>query len=169
MIKNHLWLVGYLQKKEMKVFKTIFNIISYQRSVKKEFTELFQDIERIILNLNQNINDETLLELKHKIEVYEGYSKYERKFLLKEEYQDYIDSKLYFKINGLLSKKIKYPKIANEWNYNLNKDEPNNHTFRSGDKKHWICSCCNYNFESKISQRIDSKGFCPNCKKRFLK
>lgn len=71
---------------------------------------------------------------------------------------------------GFLSKTNRldliHPKISSEWNFSLNEDKPSDHTFRSGERRQWICSECNYKFESKISHRIDVDGFCPSCRKK---
>jgi rubrerythrin len=62
---------------------------------------------------------------------------------------------------------IIHPDIAEEWDFNLNDDRPEDYTFRSGKKKHWNCKNCHFSFESKIKQRVDSKGYCKSCKKRI--
>jgi very-short-patch-repair endonuclease len=61
---------------------------------------------------------------------------------------------------------IVYPKIAKEWNFKLNEGKPSDYTYRSRRSKDWICSECDHLFKSSISQRIKTKGFCPECRCR---
>ncbi len=58
----------------------------------------------------------------------------------------------------------RYPKIAAEWNYELNEGTPKDYTYRSTYKAHWKCASCGYEWKAKIRDRVDSKyQMCPKC------
>lgn len=62
--------------------------------------------------------------------------------------------------NDLLSQK---PKLAEEWDYELNDCKPDEIHYNNQSKNiHWICSSCGYKWEYKVSNRIN----CPACEQK---
>lgn len=58
--------------------------------------------------------------------------------------------------------KHRRPDLSKEWDYERNKDNPENHTEFSTKDASWICSECNYRWNSKIHNRSKGRG-CPKC------
>lgn len=56
----------------------------------------------------------------------------------------------------------KYPDIAKEWNYNLNKNKPSDYTYGSGYKAWWKCDKCGESYQSPINIHIRGHK-CPYC------
>lgn len=54
------------------------------------------------------------------------------------------------------------PELAREWDYDKNKNTPNEYTEKSGEIVSWICSKCNHRWEARISNRSNGNG-CPKC------
>ena len=58
---------------------------------------------------------------------------------------------------------IKYPRIASEWNYELNKEGPEKYYPSSNKKVWWHCKTCNQNWQAVISHRCNRNSNCPIC------
>jgi len=54
--------------------------------------------------------------------------------------------------------------LCKEWNYNKNKNNPEDYTPNSGQNVWWICSDCRHEWEATISHRRNGTG-CPECNK----
>lgn len=52
--------------------------------------------------------------------------------------------------------------LLKEWDYELNSKKPQDYTFGSKVKAHWICSKCGYKWEAAINSRNKGAG-CPAC------
>ena len=61
-----------------------------------------------------------------------------------------------------------YPKVAEEWDYELNKKKPNEVTAKSNKRYHWICSKCNHRWKTGIYVRTAMGCGCPECKKASI-
>lgn len=63
-----------------------------------------------------------------------------------------------------------YPNIAKEWDYNLNKDVPENYSIGSNIMKSWICEknpCGCHKWIASINNRTSGTG-CPFCNRNYL-
>ena len=47
--------------------------------------------------------------------------------------------------------------LSKEWDYALNKKLPKDYAYASNKKVHWICKGCDYNWRTKINNRINCK------------
>lgn len=67
-------------------------------------------------------------------------------------------------LKGFNDLTTKYPKIAEEWNYEKNFPLlPTQVTSGSHKKVWWKCKYCNFEWKSEITNRVQNL-FCPNCK-----
>ncbi len=66
-------------------------------------------------------------------------------------------------LTGYNDLKSRYPKIAEEWNYELNNGRPEDYVFGSTYRANWICSECNHQWASKILSRTKRSSGCPKC------
>ena len=52
------------------------------------------------------------------------------------------------------------------WDFSINKNQPADYTNRnSKDKIHWNCGNCHKEIKKTIRDMVDTKGYCPHCKK----
>lgn len=58
-----------------------------------------------------------------------------------------------------------FPEIAKEWDYQNNKELPENVVFGSHDEYYWKCSVCNYRWKAKVYSRTAMNTGCPRCSK----
>ena len=80
-------------------------------------------------------------------------------------------------IYGLYIKSIKensiadkYPEIAKEWNYELNKSlKPESFAYASNKKVWWKCSVCGSDYNTSISNRTTGGNGCPYCAGKRVK
>ncbi|MBP5495378.1 MAG: zinc-ribbon domain-containing protein [Lachnospiraceae bacterium] len=63
--------------------------------------------------------------------------------------------------------KIVFPKIAEEWDYELNKDGPENHLPYSSFKAYWKCSKGHPSWKTSIAKRTKRGDGCPYCSGRL--
>lgn len=83
---------------------------------------------------------------------------------LSEIYALYIRS---IKENNISSK---YPEIAAEWNYELNKGlTPEMFAYAANKSVYWTCKVCGIDFDMEISNRTVSKMGCPYCAGKRIK
>ncbi|MBR3288576.1 MAG: hypothetical protein IKI71_02260 [Lachnospiraceae bacterium] len=71
--------------------------------------------------------------------------------------------KLLIKKGHVLNDKL----LLKEWDYDKNVKKPQEYTFGSGEKVHWICSKCGYKWSAIISSRHKGAG-CPACAGNIL-
>lgn len=57
----------------------------------------------------------------------------------------------------------KYPEIAKDWDYDNNEMTPEEVSYGSSRKVHWVCSNCGNRWEATISNRTNRKSQCPKC------
>lgn len=55
-----------------------------------------------------------------------------------------------------------YPNLSLEWDYDKNKNSPNQYTGKSGENAWWICKSCGNGWRAKICNRAYGGG-CPAC------
>mgnify|MGYP004603416443 FL=1 len=61
--------------------------------------------------------------------------------------------------------KTMYPLLAEEWNYDKNRNlSPEHFKGKSGKKVYWKCKICGYEWRASIVNRTNGKSNCPNCK-----
>lgn len=65
-------------------------------------------------------------------------------------------------LTGFNDLQTKYPNIAKEWDYNLNKNKPSDYTYGSGYKVWWKCDKCGESYQSPINIHIRGHK-CPYC------
>lgn len=65
-------------------------------------------------------------------------------------------------LTGFNDLQTKYPNIAKEWDYNLNKNKPSEYTYGSGYKAWWKCDKCGESYQSPINIHIRGHK-CPYC------
>lgn len=59
---------------------------------------------------------------------------------------------------------IKYPDLANEWNYDKNTPiKPEDIDYGSGYNAWWVCSKCGYEFQTTVNARTCKGSGCPAC------
>jgi len=61
---------------------------------------------------------------------------------------------------------ITHPELSKEWDYERNEKGPENYTYGSGIKVHWICPlnpCGCHNYEAQISSRTSMESGCKFC------
>ena len=58
--------------------------------------------------------------------------------------------------------KVCYPRITNEWDYEKNKNKPEDYLPRSSAYIYWDCQKCGHKWGSSISNRVAGNG-CPEC------
>lgn len=78
------------------------------------------------------------------------------------------------KINASVSKHLKalkrgsisvtHPDCLNEWDYSKNVVSPNEVSYGANIKVWWKCKCCNYSWQSLLSNRLKRNSKCPKCK-----
>ena len=71
--------------------------------------------------------------------------------------------KLLIKKGHVLDDKL----LLKEWDYEKNAKKPQDFTFGSGEKVHWVCSKCGYKWSAIISSRHKGAG-CPACAGNIL-
>ena len=75
------------------------------------------------------------------------------------------NGKLY--VAGVNDVKSKYPEIADEWNYEINRDKrPEQFSFISSEKVGWKCKECGTEWETRIKNRCIEGHGCPQCASR---
>jgi len=65
-------------------------------------------------------------------------------------------------LKGFNDLQTKYPDIAKEWDYDLNKNEPSDYRYGSGYKAWWKCDRCGESYQSPINVHIRGHK-CPYC------
>lgn len=64
---------------------------------------------------------------------------------------------------------VLHPDIASEWDYDNNVKGPDEYSFGSNKKVHWICNrnpCGCHRWEATINNRVNAKSGCPYCSNR---
>ena len=69
-------------------------------------------------------------------------------------------------IKGVNDLKTLYPKLVKEWDYEKNKDLPENYLPGSNKKVWWKCSICGYEWKSSIVNRTRGRN-CSRCLKEY--
>ena len=67
---------------------------------------------------------------------------------------------------GFNDLKTRCPDAAEDWDYELNKDNPEDHKYCSQDLAYWKCKECGYRWERPIKDRAKAKYGCPICTKK---
>lgn len=66
----------------------------------------------------------------------------------------------------------KFPQLAQEWHPILNKIQPTDVSYGSGEKVYWKCTKCNYGkngeWKCSVGQRTNFKTACPKCRYSIL-
>jgi Zn finger protein HypA/HybF involved in hydrogenase expression len=68
-------------------------------------------------------------------------------------------------ISGVNDLTLTNPSLALEWNYDRNKENPNEFKAGSNKKVWWKCNHCKHEFQAVINNRHRQNSKCPNCKK----
>ncbi len=64
---------------------------------------------------------------------------------------------------GFNDLKTRCPEAAEDWDYERNKDNPEDHKYCSLDNAYWKCKKCGYRWEGKIRDRTKAKYGCSQC------
>lgn len=63
---------------------------------------------------------------------------------------------------------VKYPTIAEEWDYSVNKGSPMDYFAFSNEEMTWICKKCGYKWNATIANRTKAKSGCPLCSNQVV-
>lgn len=63
---------------------------------------------------------------------------------------------------------ITNPLLLKEWDYEKNKNGPEEYTPKSNEEVFWICSKCGYRFKAKINNRAIRNGGCACCSNKVV-
>ncbi len=58
---------------------------------------------------------------------------------------------------------LKYSILMEEWDYESNKTQPEDHMSEERTKVYWKCSKCGYRWKAPINDRTCHGSGCPNC------
>lgn len=67
---------------------------------------------------------------------------------------------------GFNDLKTRCPEAAEDWDYERNSDNPEDHKYCSQDFAFWKCRTCGHRWESRIKDRAKAKFGCPVCAKK---
>lgn len=86
--------------------------------------------------------------------------KQEARVLIKNESCPYCEKK---RPSPFYNLKTEFPKIAAEWDTQLNKDVPEDLLPLSSQKRHFVCPDCDEKYEATIANRTNLNSGCPYC------
>lgn len=66
-------------------------------------------------------------------------------------------------LTGFNDLRTKFPKLAEEWDYEKNDTKPEDHIAGTHKKVWWICPQCNNHYYASIKDRSYGEEGCPNC------
>lgn len=71
-------------------------------------------------------------------------------------------------ITGLNDLATVFPSILKDWAYDLNTIDPTKIAPNTGNKAHFRCNSCQYEWETTLNARVSSHSRCPNCHTEFI-